>query len=312
MKLLCITPIKHIRNAWKSLSSCGEVIYEPNASLQTTQELIVQEKVKILFVNPNEMSFRLTSEVLRYGIEIICTASTGLNHIDMNYCKNHGIQVISLTKNYDIIQKISSTAELAFALTLSLVRNIPSAFDSVKRREWEYRDYIGRQMDSLSAGVVGYGRLGTMYAGYCKAFGMSVSVCDPYKPSGRYPNLKLEELFPCSDIVSLHVHLNNQTRYLVNQKVLSKSHDVYLINTSRGDIVDESAIISALETGNLKGYAADVLSDELGNIEASPMIEASRNLNIILTPHIGGMTAEAQEIAYNGVIGQLSERAEKL
>jgi len=189
---------------------------------------------------------------------------------------------------------------MAFALMISLIRNVPSAFVSVQRHKWNYESFIGRQLDHLSIGLVGYGRLGKMMAKYCTAFGMRVILCDPYKLKGDYD-------FPLShimkqDVVSLHVHLNEDTRHMINDYSLEDAKDgMYLVNTSRGEVVDEEAVIRALESGKLAGYATDVISDELGNIENSKLIEASGNLNIIITPHIGGMTHEAQKIAYEAV-----------
>lgn len=306
LKILCLTPIKHIVGAWENLQKCGTVEYLPNAGFVDAHSMVISYRPDVLFVNPNQMTYRIDSRLM-CGVKIVCTASTGTNHIDVDYCQKNGIDIISLARDYKTIEKISSTAEHAFALTLSLIRMIPSAFDSVKSFQWVSNNYIGRQLNSLTAGVVGYGRLGRMYANYCSAFGMRVIVCDPYKKIEAYENTDLHSLMGQTDIVSLHVHLSSETRHLISRKSLlcSNSSGIYIINTSRGDIVNEGDIIKFLENKRVSGYAADVVSDELGNIANSEIIRRIKDLNIIITPHIGGATREAQQIAYNTVIERL-------
>ncbi|KKN13250.1 hypothetical protein LCGC14_1008240 [marine sediment metagenome] len=302
MKILCITPIKHIDGIWEVLSSAGQILYHPYASQSDTYEIIQKECPVALFVNPNQMSFRLDRTVLTNCIKVICTASTGLHHIDVDYCENNNIKVISLITDYKTTNKISSTAELAFGLMLSLIRNIPSAYSSVQQYQWRYEPFIGRQLNALSVGIIGYGRLGSMMAHYCQTFGMQTYLCDPKLTNGY----SLEDLVRKVDIVSLHVHLSSKTRHMINQRVLGQSKKgLYLINTSRGSVVDESAVIWALQEGILQGYATDVIEDELEDISKSQLIKASHRMNIIITPHIGGMTREAQQIAYKAAAAKL-------
>jgi len=306
MKILCITPVRHIGGVYDKLASCGEMYYYPVVAKDECLQVIRRINPEIIFTNPNKMKFILGGEFLD-GVKIVCTASTGTNHIDMEYCKNNSIQVISLTTDFETIEKISSTAEMAFALTMSLIRKIPSAFDSVKRMKWDYVPYIGRQMDSLSVGVIGFGRLGSMYAKYCEAFGMDVYVCDPYNMASKYPIIEMEEALKTCDVVSLHVHLDKETKHLIHRGMKLK-YGLFLINTSRGGVVDEQFIIESLKDKSLGGYATDVVEDELHDVSHSPLIQAAQTYrNLIITPHIGGMTREAQEIAYNRVADVLKE-----
>jgi D-3-phosphoglycerate dehydrogenase / 2-oxoglutarate reductase len=309
LKILCITPISHIDGCSEILKSAGELLYFPDASKDDTIKLLYTHYPAAIFVNPNKMTFKLDQPVLQH-LQIVCTASTGTHHIDMEYCKEHNIHVISLTQDYDTIRKISSTAEMSFALTLSLIRKIPSSFDSVKKKKWDYTPFIGRQLNYLTAGIIGYGRLGKMYASYCNVFGMKTMIYDP-----KYNNsCTFSELMSRSDVISLHVHLNYETKHMINANALKmiKSDGAYLINTSRGDVVNELDVISSLRSGRLLGYATDVLSDEMGNLNKSPIIKEVDNLNIIITPHIGGMTKEAQRIAYCAVAKKLKHKLESI
>jgi len=312
VKILCLTPICHIPGILEKLQGCGETLYEPNASREEAIKSIEDFGPDALFVNPNRQTYKLDEDILCRGIKVVATASTGRNHIDMESAEKLGVEVLSLTTDMKTIESISSTAEHAFALTLSLIRNVPSSFQHVLKGGWDYREYVGNQLDHLTVGVVGMGRLGRMYARFCTPFFKKTLVCDPYADLGcySYNSRTLEELVQECDVIALHVHLSDETKGMVNDALLfkAKKEGIYLINTSRGEVVDEASIIHALSDKRLRGYATDVLASELGNIKESPIIEAcSYGLNIIITPHIGGMTVEAQQIAY----GRIAERLEQ-
>ena len=186
---------------------------------------------------------------------------------------------------------------------LSLLRKIPFSFDSVKNYEWNYEKYIGRQVKDFNLGVIGYGRLGKMMVNYGLAFGMNVYVYDPYQKVEikNVNQVMLNELLINSDVISLHVHVTDETRKIVNQNFINKmKNNSYLINTSRGELVDESEILKNLENGKLAGYGTDVIADEFDDIKKSILIESSKNekYNIVITPHIGGMTYEGQNKAF--------------
>ena len=132
MTIICITPVKHINGVYENLSSIGEVIYEPYITYDELKKKITEpgNTIQCIFTNPNKQTFKLDRELLCYStVSCIITASTGTNHIDMEYMKN--FKVYSLTTEHKIIDRISSTAEHAFALMMSIVRNIPKSFDDV-------------------------------------------------------------------------------------------------------------------------------------------------------------------------------------
>tara|TARA_Y100000034_G_C6888993_1_gene408664 strand:- start:962 stop:1891 length:930 start_codon:yes stop_codon:yes gene_type:complete len=303
INIALITPVED--KICHELQQLGEVYYAPRCNKEAFKCLLENE-IEIIFTNPNQQMFTINKEILEASnVKIICTASTGLNHIDIEYCKKNNIKIISITRDFQTIERITSTAEHAFALMMALLRNIPRAFDSVKKGKWSWEPFVGRQLDHLTIGVIGYGRLGRMMTKYCASFGSRILICDPH--IRRPTSTSLQELFDKSDVVSLHVHVTDETRHMVNEKLLDGLETpVYLINTSRGEIVDEKAIIKALETGKLLGYATDVLEDEFGNIENS-VLTKRQDLNIIVTPHIAGMTKEARDIAYSATVEKLKK-----
>ena len=304
MKIACITPVDHIDGLMTLLKSFAKVFYLPNGTKDEIIELIRKKKCDTIYANPNMQGFVIDKEILDLGIKTVCTASTGLNHIDIDYCKNKNTKVVSLTTDYETINNIPATAEHAFALTMSLIRKVPSSFDHVKSGGWDYQKFVGRQLKDLKFGVVGYGRLGKMYVKYAEAFsGHRVCICDPYLDTATF---SLDEIFAECDVVSLHVHLSDETRYIINKSIFNKP--LYLINTSRGDIVNENDILFALSKGKLLGYATDVLSDELGDMTSNKMVKSSIEMNnLLITPHIGGMTKESMNAAYMRVANVLKK-----
>jgi D-3-phosphoglycerate dehydrogenase len=184
------------------------------------------------------------------------------------------------------------------------MRNITLSNNTTKQyKSWDYLPFVGQQMKDFKVGIVGYGRLGKMMGKYCKAFDAEVYIYDPYSDESNVK--ELEDLFQICDAVSLHVHVNDETKYMIDYDLLSRNVK-FLVNTSRGEIVKESDVITALKEGKLYGYAADVIEDEFGDISKSPFFNLDNSkLNCIFTPHIGGMTIQGQEKAYKWAINKL-------
>ena len=304
MKILCITPVKHLKGVYESLESYGIVDYYPNIDYTNLKNLLDNFDYDVIFCNPNKQSYILDNHILTKFNGTIVTASTGLNHIDTDYCNEKGIKILSLKSDYELINNLPSTAELAFGLLLSMLRNIPSSFDDVKVGGWDYDMFIGHQLEGKTVGIIGYGRLGKMMEKYCRAFGMFTHLYDPYQGFND-----LDSLLKKSDIISLHVHVTDKTKYMIDKKVLGKmKKESYIVNTSRGEIVNERDILDYLESGHLKGYATDVLEDEFDDIKIrrSPILQGvNRGLNILVTPHVGGMTWEGQQKAYKWSVDKL-------
>lgn len=311
MKIVCITPIKHLDEVYERLEQYGEVIYVPEISkLELTTLLSETPDIEYLFTNPNKQNFILDEEVLKNSnVKVINTCSTGLNHIDINYCERNNIEVWSLKEDFELINDLPSTAELSFGLMMSLLRKIPEGFDSVKKGEWDYEPLIGRQVKGLTIGIVGLGRLGKITAELFKGWGVNILVNDPYVGTFDYEEVKIKELQENSDVVFLHLHANKETRNMVDREFLSNmKKGAILINTSRGELVDEKEIIKSITDEHLGGYGTDVVRDEFGNISDSKLVEFSKeNNNVIITPHVGGMTWEGQTKAYKWAVDKFGE-----
>jgi len=296
-RILCITPLlKEIEYILFQIDKTA--IYEPTITKSKLISLLKRNvDITHIFCNPNEQNYMLDEEVLKnFHDKIINTCSTGTNHIDKEYCKNNNITIWSLTKDYELIKNLPSTAEVAFGLMLDLLKNITKTQSFVKHGIWDSKRFMNRQIEGLTVGIVGYGRLGHFFEKFARGFGMNVIVYDPYKIYyNGYQCNTLEELIKLSDVITLHVHVTDETRYMINIQSLSSSmKNPIVINTSRGEIVNENDIIDAFEAGFISGYGADVIEDEFKDdwYDVSQIINNMNKHNIIVTPHIGGGSKE--------------------
>jgi D-3-phosphoglycerate dehydrogenase / 2-oxoglutarate reductase len=256
---------------------------------------------------------QLTRELIERAplLVVVCTPSTGLDHIDVKAAVKRGITVLSLKDDRDLLDRITSTAELAWALLLACARRLPEAIDASRRGHWARDELRGHQIAYKTLGILGMGRLGTMMAGYGQAFRMQVLGCDilPIRKPG-VEGVSFDELFERSDVVSIHVHLTDQTRGLVNSAALARMKPgSILINTSRGAIVDEPALLDALQHGPLATAGLDVIEGEWRqDLDQHPLIlHARTHGNLVITPHLGGVTFEGQEMACSAAARRLAD-----
>lgn len=300
-----VTPVTHLDGVLDLLESKGNVYLLENGTRSQVRKLLLNNPIDTIFCNPNQQSYKIDEDLL-FGtnVRIINTASTGLNHIDLEYCESMDIEIQCHKNDFELINQLPSTSELAFGLLLDLMRNITMSNNVTKRdKSWDYLPFVGQQMKDYKVGIVGYGRLGKMMAKFCRAFDAEVYIYDPYSSESNIDSL--EELFDICDAVSLHVHVTDETRHMIDYDLLSRGVK-FLVNTSRGEIVNETDIIRALKECKLWGYGADVIEDEFGDPSKSPFFDLENSkLNCIFTPHIGGMTIQGQTKAYKWSIDKL-------
>lgn len=316
-----VTPVSHLPKIVKLLESKGNIYYKEDANKEEVRELLIDKNIDTIVCNPNKQGYIIDKSLLENTpVSLINSCSTGLNHIDLDYCKENNIEIQCHKDDKLLLYGLPSTAELAFGLMLSLLRKIPQGISHVKGYNWNYTEFIGTQIKGLTIGIVGCGRLGSMMYNYCKAFGATVLVYDPYvenkQITGRSHTSskveQLDDLFSFCDVISLHVHVTSETKKMIGTHLIheiARPNPLYLVNTSRGDIVDENAIVTGIATGRLGGYATDVVTNEFGDLSKSPIIRAMADYdNILVTPHIGGMTYEGQTKAYEWSINKLENK----
>jgi len=247
------------------------------------------------------LAHRIDREILdRAGqLRVVVSATTGLDHIDAEYAASKGIAILSLRGEVEFLRSIPATAEHTWALLLALVRNLPAAVQSVRAGEWDRDRFKGHELAGQQLGILGLGRIGEMVARYGLAFGMRVSAYDPFRQGWmeRVERASSQaDLFGRSEVLSIHVPLNEQTVRLVGEAELVRlPAGALLVNTARGQVIDESALLQALESGRLAGAALDVLAEETrGQLKSSRLLGYARShANLIITPHLGGATVES-------------------
>lgn len=249
------------------------------------------------------------------NIKYVVSPATGTNHLDISYLNSRNIKLIYLGDFSNKISEVFSTAELTWSLLLAVVRRIIPAHGSVISGNFDRGPFLGIDLAGRTLGIIGYGRLGRRVAEYGKAFGMQVVVCDVN--DAKVANLAIgmsscsvDQLLLMADVVSIHVPLNEQTHRLITDTQISKmKNGSVLINTSRGEVLDELAIVEALKAGKLYGVGVDVLVGEnTDNFSShdSPLVRAiSQNLNVVVSPHIGGWTEQAVATTRTLVVEEL-------
>lgn len=266
------------------------------ANLDRDGLLAAAPQADVLWVR---LRHRIDDEVLRAATRLraLVTNTTGLNHIDLDGARRRGISIFSLRGEAEFLKTVRATAELTLGLILALVRRLPAAAAHVNGGGWNRYGFKGHDLFEKSAGIVGLGRLGRIVATYLQALGMQVLATDPVgEPAEGVTLVPLDELFARSDLVSVHVDLNPGTRRLIGPgQFAAMRPGAWFINTSRGEVVDEDALLAALENGRLGGAALDVLTGEPPpGLATHPLVRyAAAHDNLILTPHIGGYTHES-------------------
>ncbi|MBK9720259.1 MAG: hypothetical protein IPO78_01420 [Saprospiraceae bacterium] len=286
-------------------SNPAKVLLEANA--QVIYQTINPDQIPQILNACDAFWFRLKFTINRSNLvknqrcKIIITPVTGLDHMDLDACKEMGIKILSLKGETDFLKDVRATAEHTFALMLSLIRKIVPAVNHTLLGNFNRNLFKGTELYNKTLGIIGFGRLGTMVAQYALVFGMKVKFYDIKEISnpgiGKCEFKNLKDLLAESDIVSLHVDLKTENRNMVNQDFLSKmKKNAILINTSRGALIDENALVQYLLSGHVSGAALDVLADEPNvNYDSTLFNYFKTHDNLIITPHIGGNTEESFE-----------------
>ncbi|MEO8075727.1 MAG: NAD(P)-dependent oxidoreductase [Acidobacteriota bacterium] len=251
------------------------------------------------------------------GLRVLVSNTTGLNHIDLDEARTRGVHVISLRGEVELLRTVRGTAELTLGLALALVRQLPAATAHVVQGGWNRYQFKGHDLYEKTAGIVGYGRLGRIVASYFRALGMRVVATtrdtDPVSPSDRVDVIPLDALLREADLVSVHVDLNPETRGMFGpDQFAAIKPGAWFVNTSRGEVVDEMALLAALTSGRLRGAALDVVSDELSpGLHQRPLMRyAATHDNLLVTPHIGGYTFESLARTEDHLAGRLLDYLE--
>jgi D-3-phosphoglycerate dehydrogenase len=248
---------------------------------------------------------KVTAKLLEQakGLKVIGRAGIGVDNVDIPAATARGIIVMNTPFGNSI-----TTAEHTITLMLSLARQIPEADISTRAGKWEKNKFLGVEIFSKTLGVIGCGNVGSIVADRAIGLKMKVIAYDPYLSAERALDLgvekvELEELWRRADFITLHTPLTDRTRSIINAETLGKTKKgVRLINCARGELVDEAALVAALQSGHVAGAAIDVFAEEPAT--QSPLFALP---NVVCTPHLGASTVEAQENVALQVAEQMSD-----
>ena len=239
---------------------------------------------------------KVTKEIIEAGrrLRVIGRAGAGLDNIDLETAKQRGITVLSTPEAL-----AEAVAELTIGLIISLARSIPLADRTLKEGKWIKKKLMGWQLEDKTLGTIGLGNVGERVAKIAKALGMTILITEiiPLSPELlkelETEVVPLKELLQRSDVVTLHVPLTSQTYHMIGTKEFQlMKNGAFLVNTSRGAIVDEKPLLTALKSGKIGGAALDVYE-----VEPPRDLELIRLSNVVCTAHIGAQTKEAQNAA---------------
>jgi D-3-phosphoglycerate dehydrogenase len=225
-------------------------------------------------------------------LRVVGRAGVGVDNVDLDAATNKGVVVMNTPGG-----NAESVAEQTLALLLALARRIPQADASLKQGRWEKKAFLGQELRGKALGLVGFGRIGAEVARLAQAFGMQVTAYDPHispriASDANVRLVPLDELFSTSDFISLHASATPESRHVVNARTLALVRPgTRLVNCARGELVDEAALLAAINEGKVAGAGLDVFETEPP--KDSPLVA---HPNVIATPHIAGSTEEAQEI----------------
>lgn len=252
--------------------------------------------------NPGQ-SFVIDGPVLDMfpTLEVVATPSTGSNHIDRAECGRRGIAVYSLLDNREGLDRISASAEFSFLLLLNALRRLDRGITEVTAGRWRAREDMlrGNELAGKTVGLIGYGRIGKRLKRYAEAFDATVVCCDPYVTNADIPQWPMERIFAEADVVCVCCQLTEETRGMVGRALLErlKPHAA-LVNSSRGEVLDEAGLAGLLvERPDLR-VAVDVLAGEVtASTSESPLMPFHARGQIVITPHIAGAAYESQSKA---------------
>jgi D-3-phosphoglycerate dehydrogenase len=265
------------------------------------------------------LEVQVSRDTLRQSgrLRVIATPSTGIDHLDLDALRERGIAWLSLKSDIGFLNHVTATAEMSWCLLLAVVRRLPWAFDAACKGDWARDRFRGYQLAGKTLGVLGYGRLGRMVAQYGKAFRMRVLVCDvrPVEPAPGFERVDFDSLLEQSDVLSIHVDMTEENRGLIGAEPLARMKPgAVLVNTSRGAVIDERALLAALESGHLLAAGLDMIDGEWrDDLDKHPLVRyANCHENLIISPHVGGVTYESQRMAYTHTAKKLARHLESL
>jgi D-3-phosphoglycerate dehydrogenase len=299
MKILHLEATNYSESALNALRNIGVLEIKEPKSKEELDMILMQSNYDCIFTTIGNTLDRVNL-AFQKNLKYIVSPTTGLNHIDIDYAIEKKIEVISLKGEFEFLSSIQSTAEHTWMLVLSLLRNFKKVQQSISNGIWSRNELLCDELNTKTIGIIGYGRLGKIIAQYAQAFSMRILVCETDSKNqilaiqNGFEIYSKEEIFSMSDVIVLLTDYTKENEKMIGKNEFFKmKKSAFFVNTSRGEMVDEEALLYALENKLIKAAALDVLngdSDWKTNLPSNhKLYEYSQvNSNLIITPHIGG------------------------
>jgi D-3-phosphoglycerate dehydrogenase len=277
----------------------NEVVPTIFREIWTEDDVAADSSVTAWVMNPGQ-GFIINESVLKLfpNLKLLVTPSTGRNHIDSQAAQKRGIPLYSLLDDREGLNRISASAEFTFLLLLNALRRLDRGIGEVSAMRWRLREdeLRGLELSDKRVGLVGFGRIGQRMARYCAAFDASVHYYDPYVENNQFQRSTLEAIFSDSDIVCVCCALTHETVGMIDKTLMGLlKSGATLVNTSRGEIINETDLIETIRKRPDLRVALDVLTGEVkGTQNTSPLMDFHDLGHIVVTPHIAGATFESQ------------------
>lgn len=277
----------------------NKIIHSDFYEIWNPEDVKFSPDLRYWIVNPGQ-TFTFDEKIFSQtpNLELIITPSTGTNHIDIDFCKIKKIKVFGLLSMKKKLKQITASSEFTFLMILNSLRRIDLAIEETKNKRWRENEDLmrGSELNKKNVGIIGLGRNGSNIAKWCKSFGANVSYYDPFVKKRLVKEENLENIFLNNDIVVICCALNKETHNLITTNYLKLLRpNSHLINTSRGEVINERDLSNFIDKRKDVSINLDVLSNEVIHEQfKSPLYKHILDGDILVTPHISGATLESQ------------------
>ncbi len=287
MQIAILEPANFSADALAALKLLGQVVL-----IDDTNKAQALADASVLFVR---LGTKIDAEFLRLAprLKVVCSPTTGHTHLDASALDAREIKTLSLRGETAFLETIRATPELTLGLMLALLRNYRSAILTPSNQHWDRDRCRGEEIFGMQVGIIGYGRVGRGLASYLDALGARVGYYDVRNVKANATHQRfasLDVLIETSRMVVMAASYTDGAPPIVGRRQLDAMRGRYFVNTARGELVDEEALLALINTGHFAGCAIDVIAQETGQSRKAEWFQASARSDLILTPHISGAT----------------------
>lgn len=317
-KILILDGYKPAKNLIKLRLKKYKIVFRKFNKKNDLKSYIEKQSFYAIYTTFGQKLDVFNLENVKHSLKYIISPTTGTDHIDLKFCKNNKIKVITLKNNFSFLKNITATAELTWGLILTLSRNINLYLkDVLVKKKWNRDAYLSHDLKDNTIGIIGYGRIGQIIARYAKAFQMKIYAYDSNskkKIPSYIKKTNLKKIFSCK-FITIHIPLEKNKNFFSKKILKTINNNCFIINTSRGDLFEEKSFIEFLCKEKYGGIALDVLpNDVIWNKSLPKKYNFLKKIqkNLVITPHIGGNTIDTRLKTTNYILDLFLKNEKKI